>query len=106
VAGPAFVPPKWRKPAPLGYASAVQFTYNTRQFLWSGADVRNWWPELEAGSELEVLPGRQLILRHQRGCPYAGLSMPGAWARYRRDHRTEAAAPGSPEASSEPERPR
>jgi hypothetical protein len=104
VAGPAFVPPKWRKPAPLGYGNAidsvgtvgsallagfslasvivvtsaagqfrwpgaavlalaaaavaliasVQFTYNTRQFLWSGADVRDWWPELQENSELET----------------------------------------------------
>jgi hypothetical protein len=104
MAGPAFVPPKWHKPAPLGYGNAidsvgtvgsallagfslasvivvtsaarefrwpgaavlalataavvliasVQFTYNTRQFLWSGADVRDWWPELLEDSELET----------------------------------------------------
>jgi hypothetical protein len=104
VAGPAFVPPKWRKPAPWGYGNAidsvgtvgssllagfslasvvvvtsaadqfrwpgaavlalataavvliasVQFTYNTRQFLWSGSDVRDWWPELQEDSELET----------------------------------------------------
>jgi hypothetical protein len=104
MAGPAFVPPKWRKPAPLGYGNAidsvgaagssllagfslasvivvtseagefrwpgaailmlttaavlliaaVQCTYNTREFLWSGADVRNWWPELQDNSELET----------------------------------------------------
>lgn len=34
--------------------ASVQFTYNTRQFLWSGTDVRNWWPELQENSELEV----------------------------------------------------
>jgi hypothetical protein len=154
--------------------AAVQFTYNTRQFLWSGRDVRDWWPELEEGSELETrlreeqadsfrrwetwarwtrtahgggviillaglalalppprgsgtqdalrwaafgvaaagcageavfttawywirsrqvrppapqstCPVCQLVLRHHRGCPYDGLSMPQAWARYRRD---------------------
>jgi hypothetical protein len=34
--------------------ASVQFTYNTRQFLWSPADVRSWWPELTEGSELEA----------------------------------------------------
>ncbi|HEY2304990.1 MAG TPA: hypothetical protein VGI05_03830 [Streptosporangiaceae bacterium] len=227
MAGPAFVPPKWRKPAPLGYGNAidsvgtvgsallagfslasvivvtsaagqfrwpgaavlalataavvliasVQFTYNTRQFLWSGADVHGWWPELQENSELETrlreeqaesfgrwqawarwtraahgagvlillaglavaLPpprgaqgglrwgafcvaaagcageavwmaawyGRrsrqarppvpegtcpvcQLSIRHDQGCPYEGLSMPQAWARYRQDSRPPA----------------
>jgi hypothetical protein len=51
-------------------------------------------------------PVCQLILRHQGGCPYAGLGMPQARAEHRRDHRTVPGAPGSPEASSEPERPR
>ena len=222
--GPAFVPPKWRKPAPLGYGNAidsvgtvgssllagfslasvivvtseagkfrwpgatvlalttaavlliaaVQCTYNTREFLWSGADVRSWWPELQDNSELETrlreeqaeafgrwqfwakrartansagvlillaglalalpptptsaqgglrwaafgvtafgcagqaswtvaiwyrrqfrqarppVPGGtcpvcQLSLRHNHGCPYEGLGMPQAWARYRQD---------------------
>ena len=222
--GPAFVPPKWRKPAPLGYGYAidsvgtvgssllagfslasvivvtseagrfrwpgaavlaltsaavlliasVQCTYNTREFLWSGADVRQWWPEMQENSELETrlreeqdeafgrwqfwakwarnangtgvlilltglalaLPpppaaaqgGRrwaafgvaaagcagqaywtaaiwckrwfrqarppvpegscpvcQLSRRHDHGCPYEGLRMPQAWARYRQD---------------------
>lgn len=103
--GPKFVPPKWRKPAPLGYGNAidsvgsvaapllagfslasvivvsddsanfrwpgaailaltiaavmfvgaVQCSYNARQYLWSGADVSSWWPELEEGTELETL---------------------------------------------------
>ncbi|MDQ2875770.1 MAG: hypothetical protein M3Y33_13660 [Actinomycetota bacterium] len=82
--GPAFTPPKWRKPAPLSYGHAidsagtvgssllalaaaavvltgsVQFTDNTRQFLWSPADVRSWWPEMTEGSELEArLPLRR-----------------------------------------------
>lgn len=222
--GPAFVPPKWRKPAPLGYGNAidsvgtvgssllagfslasvivvtseggkfrwpgatvlalttaavlliasVQCTYNTREFLWSGADVRQWWPELQEDSELETrlreeqdkafsqwqvwakwartangvgvlillaglalalppppvgaqgglrwaafgvaaagcagqacwtaaiwyrrsfrqalppvpegsCPVCQLSLRHDNGCPYEGLGMPQAWARYRQD---------------------
>lgn len=222
--GQAFVPPKWRKPAPLGYGNAidsvgtvgssllagfslasvivvtseagkfrwpgatvlalttaavlliaaVQCTYNTREFLWSGADVRSWWPELRANSELETrlreeqaeafgrwqfwarwartansvgvlillaglalalpppaagaegglrwaafgvaaagcagqafwtaalwyrrefrqarppvpaatCPVCQLSRRHDYGCPYEGLRMPQAWARYRQD---------------------
>ncbi|HEY2552232.1 MAG TPA: hypothetical protein VGI64_16815 [Streptosporangiaceae bacterium] len=232
MARPAFEPPKWRKPAPLGYGNAidsvgtvgssllagfslasvivvtssagqfrwpgaavlalaaaavaliaaVQFTYNTRQFLWSGADVRHWWPELQENSELEMrlreeqaesfgrwqawarwtrtahgagvlillaglalalpppqggaqaglrwaafgvaaagclgealwtaaiwydrryrrarppvpeasCPVCQLFIRHHRGCPYEGLGMPQAWARYRHDSR-EPAGPG------------
>jgi hypothetical protein len=225
VTRPAFVPPKWRKPAPLGYGNAidsvgtvgssllagfslasvivvtseagkfrwpgatvlaltaaavlliaaVQCTYNTREFLWSGADVHSWWPELRPDSELETrlreeqaeafgrwqfwakrartansfgvlillaglalalpppaaaaqgglrwaafgvtavgcagqaswtaaiwyrrqfrqirppVPGGtcpvcQLSLRHDYGCPYERLTMPQAWARYRRDN--------------------
>jgi hypothetical protein len=224
VARPAFVPPRWRKPAPLGYGNAIdsvgtvgssllagfslasvivvssaaaefrwpgaavlalataavallgamQFTYMTRQFLWSAADVAQWWPEADSDAELAArlreeqadsfrrweiwarwtraahgtgilillaglalaLPpphdgttqdalrwaafwvaavgcaaeaafmaawfGRrsrqvrpparestcplcQLALRHHAACPYVGLTMPQAWARYRRD---------------------
>jgi hypothetical protein len=238
VTGPAFVPPKWRKPAPLGYGNAidsvgavgssllagfslasvivvtseagkfrwpgaavlalttaavlligaVQCTYNTGEFLWSGADVRNWWPELQDDSELEArlreeqaeafgrwqfwarwaftansvgvvillaglalaLPppatgtqgglrwaafgvaaagcagqaswtaalwyrrqfrqGRppvpegtrpvcQLSLRHDHRCPYEGLGMPQAWARYRQDSASR--ADGGQEAAGE-----
>lgn len=228
MAGPAFVPPKWRKPAPLGYGNAidsvgtvgssllagfslasvivvtseagkfrwpgatvlalttaavlliasVQCTYNTREFLWSGADVRHWWPELQEDSELEMrlreeqdeafgrwqfwakwartangvgvlvllvglalalppppasaqgglrwaafgvtvagcagqacwtagiwyrrwfrqarppvsegtCPVCQLSLRHDNGCPYEGIPMPQAWARYRQERTTQ-----------------
>jgi hypothetical protein len=238
VTGPAFVPPKWRKPAPLGYGNAidsvgavgssllagfslasvivvtseagmfrwpgaavlvltaaavlliaaVQCTYNTREFLWSGADVRNWWPELQDNSELETrlreeqaeafgrwqfwarwaftansagvlillaglalamppppaaaqgglrwaafgvaaagcageafwtaaiwyrrqfrqarppvaegtCPVCQLSLRHDHRCPYEGLGMPQAWARYRQD--TAPQPDGDPEAVDE-----
>jgi hypothetical protein len=103
VAGPAFISPKWRKAAPLGYANAidsvggvaapllagfsltsvivisddaknfrwsgaailgftiaavalvgaVQCAFNARQYIWSEADVRAWWPEMTADSELE-----------------------------------------------------
>jgi len=103
--GTGFVPPKWRKPAPLGYANAidsvgavaspllagfslasvilvsddasnfrwpgavmlalaiaavlligtVQCSYNARQYLWSSADVLNWWPDMKEGSEREQL---------------------------------------------------
>ena len=102
---PAFVQPKWYKPAPLGYGNAidsvsavaspllagfsltsvivvsddsnnfrwpgaaalvlaiaaiiligaVQCGYNARQYLWSGADALNWWPEMENDAELETL---------------------------------------------------
>ena len=34
---------------------AVQCGYNARQYLWSGADVHSWWPEMQGGSELETL---------------------------------------------------
>lgn len=103
MAGPGSVPPKWRKPAPLGYANAidsvggvaapllagfslasvivisqdaenfrwpgaailaftiaavalvgtVQCAFNARQYIWSGADVRTWWPDMEEDSERE-----------------------------------------------------
>jgi hypothetical protein len=52
---------RWPGAAVLALAAAavvliasVQCTYNTRQFLWSPADVRDWWPELAEGSELEA----------------------------------------------------
>jgi hypothetical protein len=99
-----FVSPKWRKPAPLGYASAmdslgsvaapllagfslaslvaisddapnfrwpgaailslviaaialigaVQCSFNARQYIWSAAEVVEWWPDMEEGSPREV----------------------------------------------------
>lgn len=102
---PAFVPPKWRKPAPLGYGNAidsvgsiaapllagfslasvllvaddaanfrwpggavlalsvaavlligsVQCAFNARQYLWSAADVADWWPDMKADSPREQL---------------------------------------------------
>jgi len=101
----AFVPPKWRKPVPLGYGNAVdavgtvaapllagfslasavvvvddatnfrwpgaavlalalaaillitavQCAFNGRQYLWSAADVSDWWPDLVQGSRREEL---------------------------------------------------
>ena len=39
--------------AAVVFIASVQFTYNTRQFLWSPADVRAWWPEMTEGSALE-----------------------------------------------------
>jgi hypothetical protein len=46
--------------AAVALIASVQFTYNTRQFLWSAADVRGWWPELPENSELETrLRGEQ-----------------------------------------------
>jgi hypothetical protein len=109
VGEPAFVPPKWRKPAPLGYGSAidslgsvaapllagfslasviivsddsvnfrwpgavvlalaiaavaligsVQCAYYARQYLWSGAEVSDWWPEMKADTGLETLLRRE-----------------------------------------------
>lgn len=103
MAGPAFTSPKWRKPAPLGYANAidsvggvaapllagfslasvivisddaenfrwpgaailgftiaavalvgsVQCAFNARQYIWSGADVAAWWPDMKEDSERE-----------------------------------------------------
>jgi hypothetical protein len=105
VAEPVFIPPKWRKPAPLGYANAidsvgsvaapllagfslasviiisddavnfrwpgaailglaiaavtlvgaVQCAFNARQYIWSGTDVREWWPDMEENSKREQL---------------------------------------------------
>jgi hypothetical protein len=98
-----FIPPKWRKPAPLGYANAidsvggvaapllagfslasvivvsddaanfrwpgaamlclaiaavmlvgtVQCAFNARQYIWSGAEVQAWWPDMKEKSERE-----------------------------------------------------
>ena len=103
MAGPVFTSPKWRKPAPLGYANAidsvggvgapllagfslasvivisddaenfrwsgaailgftiaavaligsVQCAFNARGYIWSAADVRGWWPDMEENSERE-----------------------------------------------------
>ena len=99
----SFIQPKWRKPAPLGYANAidsvgsvaapllagfslasvivitddavnfrwpgaaifgltrtavslvgtVQCAFNARQYIWSGADVLTWWPDMKENSERE-----------------------------------------------------
>ena len=103
MAGPVFIPPKWRKPTPLGYANSidsvggvaapllagfslasvivisqdaenfrwsgaaipgftiaaialvgtVQCAFNARQYIWSGADVQAWWPEIKEHSGQE-----------------------------------------------------
>jgi hypothetical protein len=103
VAGPVFIPPKWRKPTPLGYANSidsvggvaapllagfslasvivisqdaenfrwsgaailgftiaaialvgtVQCAFNACQYIWSGADVQAWWPEIKEHSGQE-----------------------------------------------------
>jgi hypothetical protein len=34
---------------------AVQCGYNARQYLWSGAEAQEWWPQMRGGSELETL---------------------------------------------------
>jgi hypothetical protein len=79
VAGPAFVPPKWRKPAPLGYggaidsvgtvgssllagfslASVIVVTSAARQFRWPGAAVLALSAAGQREGQLVRLPGRQ-----------------------------------------------
>ena len=112
----AFVRPKWRKRAPLGYGNAidsvgtvaspllagfslasvivvsddaanfrwpggaifaltiaavaligaVQCAFNARQYLWSGADVLAWWPDMKEGSEREkLLRDEQAVAFHR-----------------------------------------
>ena len=34
---------------------AVQCAYNARQYLWSSADVADWWPDMQEGSDREQL---------------------------------------------------
>ncbi|MEP7024716.1 MAG: hypothetical protein ABJB47_13145 [Actinomycetota bacterium] len=54
MAGPAFVPPRWRKPAPLGYAAAID----------SVGAVGSCWrvqPDLRHRGQ-----------QHRRGLPLAG----------------------------------
>jgi hypothetical protein len=125
VSEPGFVPPKWRKPAPLGYGNAidsvgsvaspllagfslasvivvsddaekfrwpgavilalaiaaaalitaVQCAYNARQYLWSSEEVRQWWPDMEEGSD------RERLLRAEQS---EGFRRWGSWARWTR----------------------
>lgn len=122
---PTFVPPKWRKPSPLGYGNAidsvgsvaspllagfslasvivvaddadhfrwpgavvlalgiaaviligtVQCAYNARQYLWSAAEVSNWWPDMKEGSEFERL------LRDEQSAAFHRWAGWARWAR-------------------------
>jgi hypothetical protein len=54
--------------------ASVQFTYNTRQFLWSAADVRDWWPEMQENSELETR------LREEQAESFGGRQVWAKWS--------------------------
>ena len=51
---------RWPGAAILGFTIAavalmgtVQCAFNARQYIWSGADVRAWWPDMKEDSEAE-----------------------------------------------------
>jgi hypothetical protein len=51
---------RWPGAAILGFTIAavmligtVQCAFNARQYIWSGADVRAWWPDMKENSERE-----------------------------------------------------
>jgi hypothetical protein len=125
VAGPVFTSPRWQRPAPLGYASAidsvggvaapllagfslasvivisqnaanfrwpgaailgltiaavalvatVQCSFNARQYIWSMADVRAWWPDAEEYAEHEQR------LRAEQGWAFGRWQAWTAWTR-------------------------
>ena len=122
---PAFIAPKWRKPAPLGYANAidsigtvaspllagfslasvlvitvdpskfrwsgaailafaiaavvlvgaVQCSFNARQYIWSGAEVSSWWPDMKENSE------REKYLRAEQDLAFRQWQAWSAWTR-------------------------
>jgi hypothetical protein len=65
--------------------------------IWYRRQLRQARPPVPEGT----CPVCQLSLRHDFGCPYEGLGMSEAWARYRQD----SASPASrdPEDAAEPE---
>jgi MFS family permease len=50
--------------------AAVQFGYNARQYFWSAADVREWWPDMQDGSD------RETVLREEQGVAF------GRWRKW------------------------
>ena len=54
---------------------SVQCAYNARQYLWSGAEVSDWWPEMTADSALETL------LRDEQAEAFHRWEIWARWAR-------------------------
>jgi hypothetical protein len=61
--------------AAVTFIGSVQCAYNSRQYLWSGAEVRDWWPEMDQDTGLE----RQL-----RGQQAEAYFLWEAWAKWTR----------------------
>lgn len=54
---------------------AVQLGYNARQYLWSAADVREWWPDMVDNSD------RETILREEQALAFARWNIWTTWMR-------------------------
>jgi hypothetical protein len=54
---------------------AVQCGFSARQYLWSGADVRDWWPDMQEGS------ARETILREQQTLAFDRWKIWSMWMR-------------------------
>jgi len=46
--------------------AAVQCGFNARQYLWSGAEVREWWPDMKDDSDREAVLSEQQALAFHR----------------------------------------
>jgi hypothetical protein len=54
---------------------AVQCAYNARQYLWSAADVRDWWPDMVGDSD------RETVLREEQALAFARWKIWITWMR-------------------------
>lgn len=62
-------------PPQLPCSSAVQLGYNARQYLWSAAEVREWWPDMVDNSD------RETILREEQALAFARWNIWTTWMR-------------------------
>lgn len=53
----------------------VQCGYNSRQYLWSAADVQEWWPDMVENSD------RETILREEQALAFARWNIWTTWTR-------------------------
>lgn len=54
---------------------AVQCGFNSRQYLWSGAEVREWWPDMRDDS------ARETVLREQQALAFHRWDVWATWMR-------------------------
>lgn len=45
--------------AAILFLGALEANFNARRFIWSAADVKDWWPEIEEGPRMDRLRAQQ-----------------------------------------------